>query len=517
MLFVQRTLLAIATVLAFEIGSPAAHAAVSAVGLPSETFARLEEVRSERRGIIEERLSQLAKKVDQADDDPVLMRIFTEVRGMAAAPKKTELLEDTSLDLDRHYVERYGEFYDILFVDPDGLVFFSVKMESDFRRNLFSGWLGSTQLGRSLKQNPDIRFIDYDFYGPSDEIAAFFVKRIVTNGRPLGWIVFQFSVNDINTALSDTKNLGRTGEVYLTNRQKLMITQSRLVPQDKGLTVEVDTLALKLAFSNSSGNALIADYRGKRVFSSFEQFRFAGVTWVIVAEIDEDEIVTGFYRRRKADLLDQIVKRLDGGMITPPDPEAFLAKHERVDINEFGRAKAGDAIATFGVATCTGIAITGPGKFTYLGHVFPLDAAYLGWWDRLVMNLGFSISASSQRAGAVDLVETMMNRILRFDVYASEVEDLRAEIFAVHTRSLGSIIDRLIDAGFFLSQISVAIDRGSRSVSAAALGGTGVRTLRWTSQTDTDPDAWSTPDRKQNLASLVKVVSGYRDNYTNSR
>ena len=486
-------------------------ASVSAAGLRAATFERLDKARADRRSTIENRLAYLTAKIEHAGEDPVLMRLFAETRRTTTGSKTNRLLGKAGLELDRHYVERYGEFYDILFVDEDGLIFFSVKMESDFQRNLFVGNLADTELARNLRRNPEVHFIDYDFYGPSDEIAAFFVRRIVANGQSMGWIVFQFSVNDINTALADHEGLGRTGEVYLTNRKKLMITQSRLLPRDEGLTIEVDTLALKLAFENERGNALITDYRGKRVFSSFEQFRFAGATWVMIAEIDEDEIVTEFYQRHKSDLLDPIIARLDGGAITSPHPEAFLAKHERVDINEFGRVDVGAAIATFGVATCTGIAITCPGKFTYLGHVFPLDTAYLGWWDRMAMNLGFAISASSQRVGTVDLVEAMVRRILRFDVFASEVEDLRAEIFAVHTRSLSSIIDRLIDAGFFLSQISVAIDGGSRSVSATALGGTGVLALRWTSRTDTDPDAWSTPNRRQNLGVLVKAVSSYRD------
>jgi hypothetical protein len=517
MLDLRRAILVAFTfVFAFGITASGTCAGVSAAGLHAETFERLDKARADRRSTIEARLAHLAAKTEHVGDDPILMRLFSETRGTTMGTEATHMLGKASLELDQHYVEQYSEFYDILFVDTDGLVFFSVKMESDFRRNLFAGNLAETELARDLRRNPDVRFVDYDFYGPSDEIAAFFVRRVVANGQSLGWIVFQFSVNDINTALADHEGLGRTGEIYLTNRKKLMITQSRLLPQDDGLTLEVDTLALKLAFENERGNALITDYRGKWVFSSFEQFSFAGAMWVMVAEIDEDEVITEFYRHHKGDLLVPIVGMVDGGKPIPAAPEAFLAKHERVDINEYGRAGVGTAIATYGVATCTGIAITRPGKFTYLGHIYPLDAVYLGWWDRMAMKLGFTLQDENHASGMADLVDGMVRRILRFDIYAAEVGTLRAKIFAVHTRSLGRVIDRLLDAGLFLSQITLTINDTSRSVSAVAMGGKDLHALRWTSRIDTDPDTWSTPDSGMNFSDLVKAASGYQSDAMSS-
>ena len=382
-------------------------------------------------------------------------------------------------------------------------------MESDFRHNLFSGTLAHTELSRKLKQDSDVRFVDYHLYEPSNEIAAFFVSKIVDQGRVLGWVVFQFSVNEINTTLANYEGLGRTGEIYLTNRQKLMITQSRLLPQDQPMALEVDTLALKLAFENESGNAVIEDYRGKQVFSSYERFSFADATWVIVAEIDEDEVITEFYRRNKANLLDAVFERLEAGEAIPKASEAFSKPFRRVDINEFGRVGPGEAIATHGVATCTGISITHPGKFTYLGHIFPLDAAYLGWWDRLTMSIGFTILEADRRPGSVDLVEAMLRRILRYDIYPFEIENLRAEIFAVHSRSFERIIDRLMDAGLFVSQITLALSESNLSVSAVATGGNGITALRWADRNGAGTDMWSVPRKGLNLGTLVKAVSGY--------
>jgi hypothetical protein len=45
----------------------------------------------------------------------------------------------------------------------------------------------------------------------------------------VGWIVFQFFINALNSILINFDNLGRTGEVYLTNVKKMMLSQSRLL------------------------------------------------------------------------------------------------------------------------------------------------------------------------------------------------------------------------------------------------------------------------------------------------
>ena len=51
----------------------------------------------------------------------------------------------------------------------------------------------------------------------------------------------------------------------------------------------VDTLAVTRAFQGESASAIIADYNGNSVLSSFTTFDLGSFQWALIAEIDESE------------------------------------------------------------------------------------------------------------------------------------------------------------------------------------------------------------------------------------
>jgi hypothetical protein len=54
----------------------------------------------------------------------------------------------------------------------------------------------------------------------------------------------------------------------------------------------------------------------------------------------------------------------------------------------------------------------------------------------------------------------MLKRIRQFEVYPSELRELRAVIVAPHVASARGVIERLLDAGLLLSQIAFVRDPG---------------------------------------------------------
>ena len=101
----------------------------------------------------------------------------------------------------------------------------------------------------------------------------------LTTGRKLR----QFGVPD------DAVRRGRTGEVYVVDRDGLMITESRFIDHVI-LSTTVDTLPVRRA--RTSGQPVLgeyADYRGVRVTGASAVIPALG--WVVVAEIDEREAI----------------------------------------------------------------------------------------------------------------------------------------------------------------------------------------------------------------------------------
>ncbi len=487
------------------------------VFLPSEndiskkTFNRLEKIRIDKKKRVLKKLEHLKEKTQNAHEDPMLMSIFNKLRREGFTQRFSNFERSDMLEMDKHYVKEYAGFYDILFIRNDGLVFYSLKLENDFKQNIFAGDIAKTKLSRSLKKFPGIRFIDFGHYSPSKEPAAFFVKRITSNGNTLGWIAFQLSLNAINSimiAKRDPEIFGQTGEVYLVNEAHMMLTDSRFIDKRSSLQRKVETEAIKMALNNEKGELVTEDYRGIRVFSSVEKFDFENTTWVIVVEIDEDEVITEAYEKNKSQYIPKIYAHLSKGSPIDPVDDGFNEGNIRVDINEYSKGQAGNILMTHGVTTCTGIVFSLPGEFTYLGHIYPLDESYYSWMDKIILDMAFKFINNPHGDGIVDLMGEMIHRIKYYDVYPYEIRKLSVLIVAVHTESFEKIIDRLLDAGLFLSQIKVLYYPRMKNANITTNVSKSYTAIKWLGKGGVTKE-WTDAESVEDLGSLVKNVSGY--------
>ncbi len=455
-------------------------------GAMESCFRQLEEIKSAKKEQIINYFGNIKELVNDVANDEKMLRCFNVMREHYS-PNGTKADADTlyllEYETDVHYVNKYGDFYDILFVDACGFVFHSIKHEADYHTNLFTGQLSDTQLARHIRNNPNGEFVDYEFYPPSDEPAAFFIVPVQQQGKTLGWLVYQFPINKINTILSDHKNLGRTGEVYLVNRNKLMLTDSRFMEDSTILKLKVDTDAVKNALARSPDKMVINDYRGVRVFSAFEQFEVFGCAWVIIVEIDEDEVISNHYYNYKRHYLPKIKDYYAGVSLRPKVIQRGDKKPvggKRVDMHEYSMARSGETLETKGVGPCTSLIVYYPNKFGYLAHISPIDEVYHNAFLDKCMNL------LARRK--TNFLHEMLKRIQYYDIYPYQRKDLQFVVIATHGDSLETIIDQLFEMEIHLAQIkflfnpaakyaNVAFHQSDDSVSVEWLAGTGRNTV----------------------------------------
>jgi len=458
-------------VLFAALWSSTVEAAYQGDALADQTFRGLNEIRQDRKTKVLSYLNHALEKASVSRSDPILRKAFREFRSIferdpAYVAKSSQLVRD----IDQHYVTRYGEFYDILFVGDGGEVFYSVKAESDYGKNLFKGPLKGSEIARTLKSVKDVAFIDFDYYQPSKEAASFLAVRI--EEQQAGWMVFQLPLNTINAILFQDGRFKSTGEVYLANHRKIMLTQSRFSRENTSFNLRVDTAALDTALESGQGNLKIDDYRGIKVFSSFERFDFHGVTWVIVAEIDEDEVITDHYQANK----EFFIKRLFAEPVLGRSTQSQIRPDEksiRVDINEYSKGLPRQSLYTQGIATCTGILLSLANRFSYLGHIYPLDRNYGSEMKNWFIKLGLQMRGRIDAYPRVDLLDQMLQQLHDFDIYPSEKRNLEVLLVATHTNSFENLIDRLIKEGLFLSQIRVLYEpnHAYANIVASADGG----------------------------------------------
>lgn len=439
----SRLLLLLITVVAVAatatgLGIAVSGGSRSADRIMAESFAALQEIRVKKKREVEELFNQLRSVAYGVATDSRMMGYFETLlrnRGRVGASLQSEM--------DEHFLTTYDDFYDVLFVDSTGLVFHSMKHESDFGSNLLRGPLADTRLARQLRSTDQRGFVDYDFYPPSDEPAAFFVISAGNRETRRGWIVLQCPVNQLNAILTGGTMLGRTGEVYLVSEEKLMLTDSRFSGTSTILRLEVDTKAVNRALRGNAGSDVIEDYRGERVLSSYEILEALGTRWVLIAEMDEDEVVTEHYREHKRYFRSEIVSLLSETSTAPNTTDGHTECGHRVDIGEFAKAASGTQLYTVGLSTCTGAVMVMPQRFAYLAHIPPTDAAYSSErFDWLMF-----------RGERRNLLNTVLSRAAYYDVHPFELREIQFYLVASHDRSFTNAVDEILDSGVELSNI----------------------------------------------------------------
>ncbi|MBN1286396.1 MAG: GAF domain-containing protein [Anaerolineae bacterium] len=204
----------------------------------------------------------------------------------------------------RAYLDRHG-YYDVFIVSPDGDVLFTVVKEDDFGTNLVDGPYYDTNIAQAFEYIRQTKrasvMTDFEYYQPSDGPAAFIGAPIIDGTQFVGVLIFQVPANALNEILNGREGLGETDETYVVGDDGLFRNDSRFRTPDMPSTIlnpdyKVDTVASLSAFSEGhAGAALITDYRGVPVLSAWQPVvlqppdRSAGVTWALIAEIDQAE------------------------------------------------------------------------------------------------------------------------------------------------------------------------------------------------------------------------------------
>ena len=214
--------------------------------------------------------------------------------------------EKDSDDFFTRYIRKYG-YYDLFLIHPEGNIFYTVRHESDYNSNILNGKYADSGLGKlaaKVLQTGQSGIADFASYLPSNnEPAAFIAQPMVRNKRTELVVALQFPPDAINEVMHQREGMGRSGETYLVGSDKLMRSDTFLDPQyhsikgsfanpSKGM---IDTEAVNEALSGKTGHKIINDYTGRKVLSAYTPVKIEDMTWVLVAEINEDEVKSPVY------------------------------------------------------------------------------------------------------------------------------------------------------------------------------------------------------------------------------
>jgi hypothetical protein len=408
--------------------------------LQAETFQRLDKIREEKKKQLFDYLEKINKNADAIRTDSAMLgffdlkRKYRKFKKSKSPPEElSQVIEELKKKINDHYIRNYLSFYDILFIDKHGDIFYTIRKQADYHKNIFRGELSKTALARQLKMHPDETFVDYQYYAVSDEPSSFIVKPVIIDGLSEGWFVLQCAINKINNMFTQAKGLGVTGEVFLVNKQNYMLTDSRFYGDSSILKKHLSPKNIESKFREKAGHKIVIDYRGFRALSSFDVCQIANNKWLLIAKIDEDEIITEQYKKQRKELRQSFIQSFNEE--TPRDCDIVPANKKPVviDMDEFRKVYNREMICTFGVSTCTAVIVSFPERFAYMSHISNLDRIYGG--------------------DTTDLIGHIFKQIHNFDIYKYELRELQVTVVANHFETIMNTIDKLVAEGLFLSQI----------------------------------------------------------------
>ncbi|MDZ4788751.1 MAG: cache domain-containing protein [Blastochloris sp.] len=218
------------------------------------------------------------------------------------------------------------DLYDILMLDTQGNLVYSVQKETDFGANIYNAHnspladiyrKASSLASASKDKRAGAAFSSFVDYQPSYDAPSLFVAAPVSSddGTFIGVIIFQLNPSTISRALTfDSKykevGLGKTGEAYLLNKDSILCTDPRYPRNIKDNSVkrplvtiqgiqEEPSVALRLkdlsnaaksAFS-SSDVAEYTNYAGNQVLGAFDSIELGDEKLALITQMDKNEIL----------------------------------------------------------------------------------------------------------------------------------------------------------------------------------------------------------------------------------
>ena len=194
-------------------------------------------------------------------------------------------------------------YTDIWLVSPEGEVIYTFAKRDDFAVNLFEASYQATppaQMVRNLLAHTDskqVQMTDYGAYAPAGDFPVSFIGApIVDDGKIIGILVYELSLNQLNQLLRLRTGFWQTGETYLVGADHFLRTETRNSGQIKFFEQKVSTPAVQKGLSGERGVALIKNYQGIPVLSAYQALEVNGFKWVLLAEVEKSEAFAPSHR-----------------------------------------------------------------------------------------------------------------------------------------------------------------------------------------------------------------------------
>jgi len=189
-------------------------------------------------------------------------------------------------------------YNDLMLLNSDGDVIYSVSKEADLGQNVLTGALAQTKLAEAVRQalaarGREVFYSDFAAYGLSGhEISSFAAVPIrAADTTIVGVLVLQISTRQLDAVLGrhHGKEMPLTG--YLAGADGRLRTNLGPTPQEEALAKESTASVLPLAFAQDHAVGREAGIRGDLSLIMTGRIEAPGLVLALVMELSETELL----------------------------------------------------------------------------------------------------------------------------------------------------------------------------------------------------------------------------------
>ncbi len=255
--------------------------------LQQAIFAHLETTAKSRAHHIENLLEEHKREVElMAESFQIETTLETIINNH---PDSTKLIEETKSELEELLHPEIG-LYEIFILNPDGKIIASTDQSRiGLDKSTDAYFLAA-------KNKTYIKDAYYSQTTKQNTICISTPIQVDETGEFLGVLVARYNALEfLYEITTERTGLGETGEIYLVNKDRFMITPSRFV-KDTVLRQKLDTEKLRKVFEDLEEFGaephphvplIYEDYRGTRVLGIHDHI--PEMQWYLLAEIDVKE------------------------------------------------------------------------------------------------------------------------------------------------------------------------------------------------------------------------------------
>lgn len=192
-------------------------------------------------------------------------------------------------------------YHNIMLVGYKGDVFYSVEKEDDYQTNILTGKYSNTHLSKAVKKvfkTKDFVLTDINFYEACpDKLAQFALYPIMDENESIQTIVVvQLDLDNLTNVLSVSSDIYSTNDTYIVGEDYRLRTDSMQKTSTYNVlssfsnNVKINTKDIESAFSGDTSTSIIKNYMGIDVLSSKSIIEELNFKWVVISEINVDEI-----------------------------------------------------------------------------------------------------------------------------------------------------------------------------------------------------------------------------------